>query len=448
MTEGKITQNSFCWVDDYINNVRPHFDIRDDDHLLIVLPNRAVKLNPTGLQVLQHLKKGGTIRDILDPLAGDETRVHELYYFLCDFKSLISGCLGEGFGRKAVRVESHARQPFNLLPILSEVALTYRCNLRCKFCYAGCNCRGSDQPADLEMSTDEVVNVFRIIRQVAKVPSVSFTGGEPLLRTDILRLTAEAVQIGLRVNLITNATLLAGTDLATNLARAGLTSAQVSLEGPTAKIHDEITDQPGSFDKSLAGLSLLREAGIHVHTNTTINTANVDHLLDLVELIEKLKLKRMSMNLIIPAGTARGRELQIPYHRIGPIVEQVRLAARKRNLEFMWYSPTPMCLFNPIAAGLGNKSCAACDGLLSVSPAGDVLPCSSYPEPVGNLLTEPFEQIWNNARAKFLRSKSYAPAQCSGCEDFTACAGACPLYWSAMGTQELTAIGRTCHAAS
>jgi radical SAM protein with 4Fe4S-binding SPASM domain len=298
------------------------------------------------------------------------------------------------------------------------------------------------------MSTGEVIKVLKIIRQKAKVPSVSFTGGEPLLRSDILRLTAEAVRIGLRVNLITNATCLPGTDLAENLAQAGLTSAQVSLEGPTADIHDHITDHPGSFDKTLAGLGLLREAGIHVHTNTTINTANVDHLSALVERVAELKLKRMSMNLIIPAGTARSRELQIPYHRIGAIVDRVRLAARKNNIEFMWYSPTPMCLYNPLAAGLGNKSCAACDGLLSVSPTGDVLPCSSYPEPVGNLFKQPFDQIWNNAKAKFLRSKSYAPAECSGCEDFTACAGACPLYWSAMGTEELSAIGRTCHAAS
>jgi radical SAM protein with 4Fe4S-binding SPASM domain len=112
----------------------------------------------------------------------------------------------------------------------------------------------------------------------------------------------------------------------------------------------------------------------------------------------------------------------------------------------MWYSPTPLCLFNPLAAGLGNKSCAACDGLLSVSPAGDVLPCSSYPEPVGNLLREPFDRIWNAARSRFFRTKAYAPAECTGCEDFDACAGACPLYWSAMGTSELAEARSVAHA--
>jgi len=105
-----------------------------------------------------------------------------------------------------------------------------------------------------------------------------------------------------------------------------------------------------------------------------------------------------------------------------------------------------MCIMNPLANGMGNKSCAACDGLLSISPTGDILPCSSYDEPVGNLLSQPFDDIWNSSRAVFFRNKDYAPAECSGCEEFKACAGACPLYWSALGTRELTEVQRREHA--
>ena len=187
---------------------------------------------------------------------------------------------------------------------------------------------------------------------------------------------------------------------------------------------------------------------MHGHTHTTINTLNAEHLDALVALVAGAGLKRMSMNMVIPTGTAADRSIQIAYDEIGPIVTAVRDAARSAGVEFMWYSPTPMCIFNPLAMGLGNKSCAACDGLLSVSPTGDVLPCSSYAEPVGNLLTRPFEEVWQSARAVFFRRKQYAPPQCAGCEDFLACAGACPLYWSAMGTDELRQAGRVAHAAS
>jgi len=114
----------------------------------------------------------------------------------------------------------------------------------------------------------------------------------------------------------------------------------------------------------------------------------------------------------------------------------------------MWYSPTPFCLFNPVAHGLGGKACAACDGLLSVSPQGDVLPCSSLPEPVGNLLEQDFRSVWNSPRAEYYKSKGYAHEICRACEDFDICCGACPLYWRAFGYEELSAAREDVHASA
>lgn len=451
MIQAADKPEAFDWVDDYFAHVRPHFDVRAEDRLLIVLPNQAVKLNATGLGILQHMKGGGGIGAILQHLGGDAQKRRDVFHFLCDFRSLISGCLGEAPGRKAVQVVPHT-EGFNTLPVLSEIALTYACNLRCRFCYAGCGCQGAGTRGKSELPTPKLIRLLEVIRKDAKVPSVSFTGGEPLLHKDLPRLVAEAKKLGLRSNLITNGTLVTPAK-ARQLAQAGLSSAQVSLEGPNADVHDALTQVKGSFERTLAGLDALRQAGVHTHTNTTINAINAPHMEALVAMLAGMGLERMSANLIIPSGSASDLELQISYSDIGPVVRRVHDAARQRGIEFMWYSPTPMCLFNPLAEGLGNKSCAACDGLLSVSPSGDVLPCSSYPQPVGNLLREPFAQVWQSARAVFFRHKEFAPGHCrdpqthpaadearAGCEDFVACAGACPLYWSAMGTGELAAI--------
>ena len=434
--------DAFRWVDGYFSCIRARFEVREADSLLIVLPNRAVKLNRTGLNVLRHLKEGGSITALLQPLSGRNERRRELHVFLCDFRSLINGCLGEGWNREAVETVP-ASASFNVLPVLSEVALTYRCNLRCRFCYAACGCHGSDSDRTPEMTTRQALRILRIIRREAGVPSVSFTGGEPLLRPDLEELVAGAVREDLRVNLITNGTLLAGNDRARRLRAAGLSSAQVSLEGPTAGIHDGLTGVAGSFDQTWEGIRRLTAEGLHVHTNTTVNSANGAHLVELVRRVAEAGLKRMSMNLVIPAGAAADRGIQVAYCDIWSLIEPARDEARKIGIEFMWYSPTPMCILNPLAEGLGNKSCAACDGLLSVAPNGDVLPCSSYPKPVGNLLVQPFTEVWNSGTALFFRRREYAPADCAGCGEFAACAGACPLYWSAMGTGELT--GRRSH---
>ena len=107
------------------------------------------------------------------------------------------------------------------------------------------------------------------------------------------------------------------------------------------------------------------------------------------------------------------------------------------GIGFHWYSPTPFCIFNPIAHGLGNKGCAACDGLIHVSPCGEVLPCSSFARGVGNILQDGLQKIWFGKEAQYYKRKRMAPPICRTCEHFKLCQGACTLYWSNTGCGEL-----------
>ena len=179
-----------------------------------------------------------------------------------------------------------------------------------------------------------------------------------------------------------------------------------------------------------------------MQTNTTAVRTNLAALEEMPALAASLGVRRLSMNLFIP--TARSPEAEalfVPYREIGPVVDRVRKRARAAGVEFLWYSPTPMCLYNPLARGLGNKNCAACDGLLSVNPRGDVLPCSSWDESVGNILADGFSKVWFGRRASSIKNKEYAPAECRTCHAFAACQAACPLYWSYAGYGELEAAG-------
>jgi len=428
------------WIDRFVREVKPYVFVREEDSLLIVMPNRAYKLNPTAVAILGRVLDGESIVTLMGRHAQDEQKARQVSDFFCDVRAAVMDCLGEGEGRRAVELIPYTL-PFNTLPVLSEVALTYRCNLRCVFCYAGCECRKGDRR---EMTTREVKRILWVIRHDARVPSTSFTGGEPTLRSDLAELIRAARETGLRVNLITNATLLDEKTVAV-LKAAGLDSAQVSLEAPDASVHDSLTGEPGSFELTRRGIRCLQDAGIYVHTNTTLNRVNCGLAVRMPGFVKALGLKRFSMNLLIPCGRALDhREAWLSYADVGPIVDAVRRRAREEGVGFMWYSPTPYCLFNPVAHGLGGKACAACDGLLSVAPDGSVLPCSSFGEGVGNLLSEDFLTLWNSARARYFRSREYAPQGCRSCELFTLCGGACPLYWKAVGEAELieTAAGR------
>lgn len=417
------------WVNEFVEKVKPYIYVREMDNLLILIPNQAYKLNQTGVALLGFLMKGHSIEEFLSAVGDTPDKRQEIHYFFCDLQAAVSGCLRENEKREAIAYYQYDGT-FNEYPVLSELAVTYRCNLRCNFCYVGDRRYG-------ELSTSDAKKILYKIVHEAQIPSVSFTGGEPMLRKDIGELVAYASGIGMWTNLITNGVLLTSGNVR-QLKSAGLSSAQVSIEGPNSSVHDGITGVPGSFEKTLEGISLLKNAGIPVHTNTTISQGNCVHLDEIVSLVSRLGLKRLSMNLLIPCGTAHNRqELWVSYSVIGEHVMKLKKHAEEKGIRFLWYSPVPMCLFNPIAHGLGNKSCAAITGLLSVDPLGNIIPCSSWRMPVGSLLSERFKDIWQSTMLTYFKNIEYAPDACHECLDFDACKGACPLYWKACGLEEL-----------
>ncbi len=425
------------WIDEFVARIRPYVFVRAADNLIIKRPNQAQKLNAQGVAILEKLLSGMTIGDLLDEIGREPEKIRDVHLFLFEVKRFLEGTLDELTRTSAVDVQPFEMR-FSRLPVLSEVAVTYRCNLRCSFCYAGCNCTTNPVGDDREMTTDEVCEVLRAIREDAQVPSVSFTGGEPTLRDDLPALVRAASALGMRVNLITNGTRI--TDhLAETLAAAGLDSAQVSLEGVTATTHEKVTAVAGSFDRTIAGVHCLKRAGVAVHTNTTINRDNLAECRAMPRFVKhELDNDRFSMNLVIPTGSAALNErLVVRYSELGPYLSSIAAESKRHDVEFMWYSPTPMCLFNPVAQGLGNKGCSACEGLLSVGANGDVIPCASYDEVVGNLLERNVLDVWESDRAEQFRDKFLAHPQCRACADFQVCNGACPLYWRHMGFKEL-----------
>jgi radical SAM protein with 4Fe4S-binding SPASM domain len=436
------------WIDDYVTRIKPYVRVREADNLLIKIPNQTHKLNPQGVKLLKFLFGGGSAVSVVEkyPEERREEISLDVYYFFRDLMALLKGCAGEDGGRRAVEVKEFSLG-HNALPVLSEIAVTYRCNLACRFCYAGCGCRKDEEHPELPAA--RLKEILDVISGEAEVPSVSFTGGEPLLRSELPELVSHAKKLGMWTNLITNGTLATAETVAA-LRAAGLDSAQVSVEAGNPELHDAIAAHPGAFALTRRGIENFMKAGIRVHTNTTVSALNKDHLEGILDLVKSLGLEKFSMNLLMPVGSA-GRnfyETFVSYTEAGPLVERVKEMADLRGLEFMWYSPTPVCIFNPVSRGLGNKGCAACDGLLSVAPDGDVLPCSSYPKPMGNLLEEKgkFKKMWNGGEFAWFRRKDFAHEKCRACRYLAVCNGGCPLYWKKTGYGELLPAAEACAA--
>ena len=433
---------NLSWVDEYFKNVKPYVFVRVEDNILIKRPNKVHKLNPSGALILKALLDGEKIDNMINKI-NDKGKELQLYHFLNAIRQAIDGNMdvfttNPAVGRKTFELN------FSKYPVLSELAVTYRCNLRCSFCYAGCNKTINPAKSSEELNTNALKKIIDKIFNQAKVPSISFTGGEPLLRADLPKLIYHAKKTGMRVNLISNGTLITS-EKAKELVSAGLDSAQISIESTNEEIHDKLTAVKGSFIKSLNAVRFFKNLGIHVHSNTTLNRLNIDDAANFPAFVKNiLGLDKFSMNMMIPTGSVTfNNSLKLYYEEMGGHIDKIISECSVHDVELMWYSPLPLCMYNTITHGLGNKGCSCCDGLLSVAPNGDVLPCASFDDTVGNIFNKSFEEIWYEKEAVYYRCKSFAHSNCKQCEHFALCNGACPLYWRDMGFGELNKIINT-----
>ena len=321
-----------------------------------------------------------------------------------------------GFGRvDPLSVETSA--PFRM-----DLALTYSCNNRCVHCY-------SSSPSErAELPTRSWRRVLRRLADLG-VPNVVFTGGEPTLRPDLADLVREAERLGLVCGLVTNGRRLADRSLAESLVSAGLDYAQVTLESHRPEVHERITQVPGSWEETVAGIRNLADLGIYVDVNATLSTLNLGDVRELASLAADLGADAVSLNRLIYSG--RGLEVREWFEpspeETARAVEEMMDEAAELDLEFRWYGVTRYCEMNPLESNAGLKFCSACTITMAIEPDGTVIPCQSYYHPLGNMLRDDWGSIWGHPLCEEIRKRRYAGEACGSCPLFSSCGGGCPL---------------------
>jgi radical SAM protein with 4Fe4S-binding SPASM domain len=306
-------------------------------------------------------------------------------------------------------------------PPRMDLALTYRCNNNCYFCYTG------GPQSKPELSTAEWKKALDVLWQ-SGIPQVVFTGGEPTLREDLIELVDHAQEFV--TGLVTNGRKLSA--LAPDLKRVSLDYVQVSLESQSPAIHDRMVGVTGAWQETTAGIRAAIAAGLEVITNTTLTKDNLAVFPELIASGPALGLKTMACNTLICSGrgTCSRREDGVSMEDLKTGLSKALEAAQKAGIKLEWYSPTCYKQFNPIEFGFGAKACSAAQYNMTIEPDGRVIPCQSWlKEGVGNILKDPWPAIWNHPVSIGLREKTYLKdrEECRECEYLNACYGGCPL---------------------
>ena len=279
---------------------------------------------------------------------------------------------------------------------------SWHCNQKCLHCYAA----GQPMGETPELSTEQWKTALALLRK-ANIPQVTFTGGEPTLRSDLVELVQAAAWFVTRLN--TNGRLLTP-ELCAGLYEASLDSVQVTLYSAEGNIHNQLVGVNG-FSDTVQGIRHAVEAGLIVSVNTPLCSLNT-HYAETLRFAHSLGVRYATCSGLIPSGSACGQESRataLTPEQLTDVLRQAVDTAEELGMELDFTSPGWLEEETLRSLGLNLiPSCGACLSNMAVTPDGKVVPCQSWlsDEPLGDLLHDDWADIWNSPRCAAIRAES------------------------------------------
>ena len=278
----------------------------------------------------------------------------------------------------------------------------WHCNQKCLHCYAA----GQPLSDTPELTTAQWKEILAKLR-AANVPQVTFTGGEPTLRADLVELVDAAQWFVTRLN--TNGRLLTP-ELCRRLYDASLDSVQVTLYSHDPAVHNALVGAEG-FDDTVAGIRNAVAAGLSVSVNTPLCSLNTDYAAT-VRFVNGLGVRYVTCSGLIPSGSAEGAEsraTRLTEEQLTDVLRRAVTVAEELGMEVDFTSPGWLKEETLRSMGLTLvPSCGACLSNMAIAPDGGVIPCQSWlsSQPLGNMLTDDWDKIWQSQRCAAIRTKS------------------------------------------
>ena len=306
--------------------------------------------------------------------------------------------------------------------------LTERCNLSCRHCYQSGQAGGADLSlAEIKQVISEISEAMEDWAENYRMdfsPSFNLTGGEPLLRDDLIRIIDAARERGFEIFLLTNGTLIDG-QKAKAFARSGIKGAQVSIEGPE-EIHDSIRGK-GSFIRSMLGVKNLLDAGLIVTLNATLSGINAGRLPEMISLARETGVQRLGFSRLVPSG--RGADLLQEMLSPGQVKElyEKLLSLDIEKLDIVTGDPVASQMNIKTvadAACTASGGCAAGISGFTILADGIMTPCRRLPLPLGNVRADSIREIWATSKVLgALRDKKCYTGRCGSCARWANCRG-------------------------
>lgn len=321
--------------------------------------------------------------------------------------------------------------------------VTRKCNLNCIHCRAGSE-RG---PYPGELDKERCLEILNQISLVGK-PIVILTGGEPLLRDDIFHLAEHGTQMGLRMVMATNGTLLTS-DVIKKMKASGIKRVSISIDGSDKYLHDQFRKVPGAFKGALEGCRLLKTAGLEFQINTTVTQHNVHEIKNILDLAVRLGAAAHHIFLLVPTGRAKemvNQEIDaLKYEELlrwfyhmrdkNPLHLKATCAPHYyRILRQEAHAKGEKVDYKTYGLDAVTRGCLGGSSFCFISNLGIVQPCGYLDLNCGDLKNATFQSIWRDSEIfKALRDLSAYEGKCGRCKYLKVCGGCRARAYEATG---------------
>jgi AdoMet-dependent heme synthase len=335
---------------------------------------------------------------------------------------------------------------YDTTPFLIIWETTQACDLACR------HCRASAQPNHdpRELTTAEGESVLSQAAEMG-TPIFILSGGDPLKRPDLHHLIRHGADRGLRMATIPAATPLLTEDVVRGLKESGLSQMALSLDFPTAELHDSFRGVPGAYEKTMRAIEWAHAHELPLQINTTLCGESAPHLEDMVRLVKGLGIVFWEIFFLVPMG--RGASLtgltaaqceeifgilyraqkdadflvkitEAPHYR-RYAVQQARHEDGRAQHPASSLPPRLRRTEGPgHSIGLAPQGVNSGNGFLFISHAGDVYPSGFLPIEAGNVRHRPLASIYRDSEIfRRLRRPSEFEGICGYCEFNTICGG-------------------------
>lgn len=338
------------------------------------------------------------------------------------------------------------------------LALTYKCNNRCIWCYAGSKNVNNHIKNLSSLDEDSIISLLVDLG----IKKIVLIGGEPTLFKGIERIIEKLSRNNFSIYLITNGRRLKNIDFALRLKDKGLTHVGISIEGSCPDIHDSITQVSGSFNDTVRGLQNSLDVGLKTYSNTTISLKNINDLGHIRDLVFQFGIKTISFNI---CGQCISDEHN---HVLSPLVaseafKSLYLTTLNKDIRITLLTAIPLCFFEPFireelqtSNAIHGGPCQMAHGKsFVIDYNGDVIPCTHLTgNPLFNVFNdadkivsaEKFIEIYNDPQRipfQFRNAmRRYPSNKCRRSLCSEDCSGCCPLFWTGFNPEN-EIIGNT-----